>query len=314
MGRRKNEKLEFRFYEVPVGSSALALLGDDWVGTYGQRDECLHFHNLFEIGYCHFGRGKLLLGERELNYEDAMISAIPVNYPHMTVSDGVSSWEFLFFEPAELLREMYPGDPKKQAERSSTVSKCASLLRIEENPELAATVWQILEEARLKRPYCQDVIRNLLKVFLLELIRLNDGLSAELPWTDKSDNILAQITPALLLIDEHFDQNFRAADLARECGLSEPQFRRIFSECVNMPPMDYLNLIRVRRACALLSRKDVPMEIAAAECGFSSVSAFSRNFKKFLNVTPYQWKLHRRENGTLEVGYTISPLRGWSSL
>ena len=63
MGRRKNEKLEFRFYELPGDSGALALLGDAWVGAYGQNDECLHFHNLFEIGYCHFGRGKLILGE-----------------------------------------------------------------------------------------------------------------------------------------------------------------------------------------------------------------------------------------------------------
>ncbi len=79
MGRRKRDKVEFRFYEIPHGESALALLGEAWVGAYGRGEVCLHFHNLFEIGYCHYGHGILILGEDEKPYEDAMISAIPAN-------------------------------------------------------------------------------------------------------------------------------------------------------------------------------------------------------------------------------------------
>ena len=80
MGRRKRDKVEFRFYEIPHGESALALLGEAWVGAYGRGEVCLHFHNLFEIGYCHYGHGILILGEDEKPYEDAMISAIPANF------------------------------------------------------------------------------------------------------------------------------------------------------------------------------------------------------------------------------------------
>jgi hypothetical protein len=92
MGRKKRDRLEFRFYEVPKGESVLALLGKAWVGNYGHTDERRHFHNLFEVGYCHYGSGHLLLGDRTVPYEDAMISAIPAYYPHSTVSSEVSSW------------------------------------------------------------------------------------------------------------------------------------------------------------------------------------------------------------------------------
>lgn len=314
MGRRINEKPEFRFYELPGDCSVLALLGDAWVGAYGQHDERLHFHNLFEIGYCHFGRGKLILGGEELPYEDAMYSLIPANYPHSTVSEGVDSWEYLFFDPRELILEMFPDNPKKQEELFFTATRRPHLLRIDEHPELASTVWRILEESRERQRYHQDLIRSLLKVCLLELVRVQEGLTAMIPWADRSDPALFQIVPALNYIEAHSDQSLRAGDLARQCGLSEPHFRRIFEESMSMPPMDYLNLTRIRHACRLLSQKSSPMDLVAAECGFASVSAFTRNFKKFLGTTPYQWKLQRENRDPSLRDYNISARKGWDSV
>ena len=57
MGQQKRDRLELRFYELPPNESALALLGDAWVGPYGLTDSCPHFHNLMEIGVCRSGRG-----------------------------------------------------------------------------------------------------------------------------------------------------------------------------------------------------------------------------------------------------------------
>ena len=83
MGRRKRDKLEFRFYEVPPGECALALLGEAWVGVYGRSDVCLHFHNLFEIGYCHYGRGRLLLSL----HSHETINGRTVRRPHFFLLD-----------------------------------------------------------------------------------------------------------------------------------------------------------------------------------------------------------------------------------
>ena len=314
MGRRKNEKYEFRFYEVPRGENVLALLGNAWVGSYGHNDTCLHFHNLLEIGYCHFGKGKLLLGEREQPYEDAMITVIPANYPHSTLSEAVDSWEFLFFDPEPLVREMFPNDPKKRIEMLYAATSQPRVMHIDEVPELASTVWQILEEYREKRPYHQGVIRNLLEIVLLELVRLRESGTAPRVKPDEALNSKFQILPALRYIDENYAQDLRAADLASQCGLSEPHFRRLFAEYINMPPMDYLNLIRIQQACSLMERKDCSMDQVAVECGFSSVSAFTRNFKKFLNTTPYQWKLQIGSGAPSPTEYRVGARRGWSSL
>ncbi len=311
MGRKKRERLEFRFYEIPAGESALALFGEQWTGTYGHTDICMHFHNLFEIGYCHHGRGLLVLGEKEHVYEDGMLSAIPANYPHITVSEDEDSWEFLFLDPEELIREMVPDDSRRQAEMLAIINKRADIFPVEEQPELAATVRKILRELRLKRPHYRESVRHLVQIYLIELIRIQEARAAE-PFLEASGDSAAlnHILPALRFIDENYMRPIRAAELASRCGLSEPQFRRVFEDRVRMVPMDYLNLIRIQNACKLMQRRDLPMELVAAECGFSSISAFNRNFRKYLDITPYQWKLNKDNYPSRLMDYTISAQRG----
>ena len=314
MGRRKRDKVEFRFYEIPHGESALALLGEAWVGLYGRGEVSLHFHNLFEIGYCHYGHGILLLGDAEMHYEDAMVSAIPANFLHTTISEGVDSWEFLFIDPDEILLEMYPNNPKIREEKRQILNKRADLFRIDEYPEMSSVVWRILEEMRNKRPYYQDVVRNLVKIYLLELIRIQEKQMPGQNWTVGSGQTIARIIPALHLMEEHYPEPLKASELATCFGLSEPHFRRIFEEQIHMSPMEFLNLVRIQKACKLMSKKDYSMDQVAAECGFLSVSTFARNFKKFLNTTPYQWKKEEEKTHSHLLNYNISALKGWNNL
>ena len=315
MGRRERDKLEFRFYEIPRGESVLPLYGEQWTGTYGHNDICMHFHNLLEIGYCHHGRGLLVLGEKEHVYEDGMVSAIPVHYPHITISEGVDSWEFLFLDPEDLLPELFPGDPRRQAAALRDVNRRADLFLVEEQPDFAAAVRRILREVRQKKPYQRETVRRLAQLCLLELLRIQEERSDEGERSRAPDSAsLNQILPALRYIDENYAAPVRAAELASRCGLSEPHFRRIFEDQINMTPMDYLNLVRIQKACKLIRKTDVSMEILAADCGFPSVSTFTRNFRKFLNTTPYQWKRNRENFPHSLTEFHISAQKGWQTL
>ena len=315
MGRKERDKLEFRFYEIPQGESVLALYGEQWTGTYGHNDICMHFHNLLEIGYCYRGRGLLVLGEKEYVYEDGMVSAIPAHYPHITVSEDVDSWEFLFIDPEELLREVFPGDPRAQAEALRAVNRRAGLFSVAEQPEYAAAVRRILQEMRQKKPYQRELVQRLIQICLLELIRIQGAHGgAEERGLPPDSASLNQILPALRFIDEHYAGPIRAAELASCCGLSEPHFRRIFEDHINMTPMSYLNLIRIQKACKLMRKTDFPMEIIAADCGFPSLSTFTRNFRRFLDTTPYQWKLNRENLPHPMKEFQISAQKGWQTL
>ena len=56
---RKKETIQLRYYELPEHEPVLALLGPEWVRSYGTVPEDLHFHNLMEIGLCQWGEGTL---------------------------------------------------------------------------------------------------------------------------------------------------------------------------------------------------------------------------------------------------------------
>lgn len=126
MGKKKKETMELRFYEVPQNEYVLALLGDSWIRDYGHDETNLHFHNLMEIGYCRNGRGQLVLDEDVREYEPAMVSIIPSNFPHITISNQgaeQSFWEYLFFDPMQILEEMYPEDPLYRHELLERINK-----------------------------------------------------------------------------------------------------------------------------------------------------------------------------------------------
>ena len=317
MGRKKREKTEFRFYELPQSLNVLVLMGERWVGMYGHKDRPneLHFHNLFEFGFCRRGTGTLTLGEKRNEYHEDMISLIPPNYPHNSVSNEISYWEYLFLDPSQLIQELFPNNPKLQAQKLACMNQRADLLDAASCPVLARTADRILEEFRDQRPYHEEYINLLVRTFVLELLRVQEGKDSEAHWEVSPDAaLLTQITPALRYIEANYREPIRAAHLARECGLSEVHFRRVFEEYMNMAPMDYVNLVRIQKACDLMTRDDSSMDVIAQECGFPSVSTYTRNFKKMLKTTPYQWKLNKSNIRSNLLAYNISALKGWTGL
>lgn len=109
---KKKQEMELRFYEMPQGERVLALIGPTWIREYGNDMSVLHFHNLMEIGFCIDGEGKVEYDEDSLPYGPGVLTVIPKNYPHTTksVPNTKSYWEYLFFDPVDILRESYPDD------------------------------------------------------------------------------------------------------------------------------------------------------------------------------------------------------------
>lgn len=326
MARKKRETIEFRFYEIPEGESALALYGDKWKRLYGIGEKYLHFHNLFEVGYCHYGHGILVLDEKKAVYETGALSAIPAHFPHTTFSEKEDYWEYLFIDPASLLLEMYPDNSAKQLAVLEALNESPSLSDVTQNQEISLTVKKILDEIRKGRDTHRETTRYLLKVFLLELLRLKEAEkeaaakavaeAAEKKKTRRKrkevENVsIAQIRPALHFIDVNYASEIKAQDLAAQCSLSETHMRRLFVDYVNLPPMDYVNLVRIQKACELMRRTDYPMDQVASECGFSTTSTFNRNFRKYMNTSPYHWKRAKTNYQSRLQDYNVLPLEGW---
>jgi AraC-like DNA-binding protein len=311
MAKKKKESVELRYYEIPQGDSVLTCMGQEWdrVYGYGNEEKRLHFHNLMEIGICHRGEGTLWLDTEKREYKKDTFTIIPANFPHATISkDGRKNfWEYIFFNPKEIVEEIYPGNILQQNEVLQKLSQRAWLFGREDSPVFGQMVDVILRESGNQKPYYRQMIRNYLKNLVLEMMRNNPLLVEERKTGDRNIRIIA----ALELINENYASPIKVKELADACSMSESHFRRIFIENMNMSPTDYLNFVRIQMACEMMKKSDEPIEHVAVKCGFTTQSTFNRNFRKYLDTSPYQWKTHPSNYASKLLKYNISAHRGW---
>ncbi len=310
MASKKKDKVELRYYDIPQKEGVLALTGDEWIQEYGSGIEFLHFHNLLEVGYCYYGTGDLVLDKRIERFGPNMISVIPRNFPHTTNSDQgtLAFWEYLFLDPVTLLNEYFRDNEIIRRRFISLLSRDAIFGTTEQYSSLAVITKQILDEMKTKNAFYIEKVRGLLLSLLFEIARITKD-------EDEPDVQLhtgvGQIQNALKYVENHYAEQIRIEQLARACHISETHFRRLFSEYIDMTPIEYVNMIRVLRACDFMRNSNDSMSTVALNCGFSTVSTFDRNFKQIIGVTPYQWKRDPKnyESRLLEVN--VSVRKGW---
>lgn len=100
-------------------------------------------------------------------------------------------------------------------------------------------------------------------------------------------------------------------ELADACSFSETHFRRLFVESMNMTPMEYLNLVRVRQACDLMKKSNYSMGEIAVRAGYISISTFNRNSRKIVGTSPYQYKKNSDDYQGKPLNARVSAKKGW---
>ena len=306
---KKKQKVEFRYYEIPNDEVVLALLGEMWRIEYGKGIETLHFHNYLEVGYCYEGKGEIVLDNQICRFEGGMFSIVPPNFPHTTNSDiGIEAyWQWMYFDIENYLNSIYKEDAAFVQKLITRIYRQALLLHGNEYAVLDSVIQNIIREMRKKDIYYQDSVKGFMQVFIVELLRLDHQEESIKRTKHKS----LQISEALRYVRENYSREIKISELANTCNMSESHFRRVFLESMNMKPVDYINLIRIQKACELIKKTQISMEDIAYKVGFMTVSTFNRNFKRLLGLSPYKWKQSAENFECKLLNYKISAQKGW---
>lgn len=310
MKKQKKENVEFRYYEMPRGMSVLALLGEKWEVPYGR--DAMHFHNYLEIGYCYDGEGVIYLGEESFPYAPGTLTVIPRNFPHHTV--GVNKepqkWEYLFVDSDSILQQAFSGKPFIAEKMLERLHSRMFLLPKGRAPKAEALLKMIFEEMRVKQEFYVEIVRGELFSLLMELIRQNPGsMVSEIGLS--GDQCLSDILETLEYMQCHYRENIHIEDLIKISHMSETHFRRKFREYMNTSPAEYINLLRVRKACELLARTTDDIADAGVQAGFQTTGTFIRNFKKFMGMVPREWRKTAMKEIDNPVNYHVSIRKGW---
>ncbi len=101
---------------------------------------------------------------------------------------------------------------------------------------------------------------------------------------------LPRIDPRIAKILEYFENNLSTAtelsELASLATLSLSQFKKLFKKETGKTPGQYLQMLRMEKAGALLAYTDYPLVIVAEMVGYKDVSSFSRRFSTYFGHSP----------------------------
>ena len=78
--------------------------------------------------------------------------------------------------------------------------------------------------------------------------------------------------------------------MAAELGMSESRFSRFFRRATGNTFTDFVNRVRINRACQLLMETDRPVTHICYEVGFNNVANFNRRFLEIKGMMPSEFR------------------------
>jgi AraC-like DNA-binding protein len=120
------------------------------------------------------------------------------------------------------------------------------------------------------------------------------GISRDLAMEDSKNSAYHKVADAVRKIQEQFDQPLLLPDLAAIANMSVAQLERYFLRIYQLTPRQVIIKTRLDAASRMLAGTGSVADIAQA-CGYSDHSAFTRQFRATVGVTPSQYRQMLRD-------------------
>ena len=115
------------------------------------------------------------------------------------------------------------------------------------------------------------------------------GISRDLGLPDMRHPVYARLHKANEHLQQHYGEKVRVQNLADLSGMSVAQLERHFRRVFQLTPQQVLARYRIEAAMRLLREPGSVADIGMA-CGFTDQSAFARQFKATVGMTPRDYR------------------------
>lgn len=142
---------------------------------------------------------------------------------------------------------------------------------------------EIIREAEKRDEYSNISTLSVLMSLFIYMNRHHSRIGKETHPTEEKKIIM--VRSALLYIQEHYKEKLTVEGIAEALHFSKSYLSHSFKEITHTSLISYINLLRCQNARTLMLDGSGVAE-AAADCGFSEISYFTRVFKKTLGILP----------------------------
>ena len=160
--------------------------------------------------------------------------------------------------------------------------------RLHLKPEDFTSINKLLAEMIFEHTQKTDGWQTLLYAKFLQLCTILSRLYQDYGEDHSSDVI--KLATAVAYIEKNFCNEISLAGLAHMSGYSERQFNRLFKSAFSTSPSLYITNLRLQKAQLLLKNSSQTIGEISWNCGYSDQNYFSRIFKKYIGLTPTEYK------------------------
>lgn len=162
---------------------------------------------------------------------------------------------------------------------------CSRLrLKLEDFTVIQKLLAEMIQEHTQKAPGWQTLVYAKFIQLCIMLSRLYQTYDCA------DDNTVLKLAAAVAHIEQNYCSDINISQLAQIAGYSERQFSRLFKSAFSTTPNLYIINLRLQKAQQLLKNSCLTMGEISWSCGFNDQNYFSRIFKRYIGVTPTEYR------------------------
>lgn len=125
--------------------------------------------------------------------------------------------------------------------------------------------------------------------FSQEMSRIKEAISPAVKKTITQKELLSKLFKTRNLIHLHYKGSLKLEQLGREAGISPFHLNRLFKRCFGQTPHELQYELRMKNAHHLLHH-EISLSQIALDLGYNDLAAFSRQFKKYYQESPSEFR------------------------
>lgn len=252
--------------------------------VYTQGKLSFHINHVIQIVYLKKGKLYYPTNTSQVSIKSSTLIIIPSKYKKdITCSTGA---EILRIVIGESLWQEISHIATQQKVKNSSDELVIFPLDRDTNFEIYSITFDIKKESFIKSSGYRYIIRSKIIELFLKLNRME--ISMQKP-SEEHDSYY-DIGSIIKFIQDNYTENFSLNDLALKCNMNPAYFSRIFKQRIGTPLFQYINQIRIQKACVLLKKSNRSIIDIAYEVGYQNLSFFNRYFKKIMMMSPRKYR------------------------
>ena len=254
-----------------------------------------HYHEEYELHLITETSGKVFVGDYIGRFKPGNLVLTGPRLPHNWISteiaaEGVQIRDRVLQFPDEPLRQASELIPELR-EAFPLLERAKHGIEFTGMSEIAGeSMDQILESSGLER----------FSIFLKLLSKLSQHqeyrlLSSVQLQSFDDDASLHQLSEVVDYMTANYATPFTMSEIAERIGMTESRFSRYFRKATGNTFTDFVNHLRINRACQLLMETEQYISTICYNVGFNNVANFNRRFMEIKGMTPSEFRKQGEE-------------------